>query len=178
MVSWERMDATSLLTLAASTPTRPPVGPLPGLLIAAGLMIILFIAMRKVRQRIAARAQQEMSPRERIEAIRAQAAERDSAEAVMAEMHDLARELAAQLEARAAKLEKLIRDADDRLERLEETDSHPRPVRSAPAVPSTDPLHARVYELADRGLPTVEIAREIDRPTGQVELILALRRTG
>ncbi|MCL4742852.1 MAG: hypothetical protein KJZ54_11705 [Phycisphaerales bacterium] len=172
------MDATSLLTLAASTPTRPPVGPLPGLLIAAGLMIILFIAMRKVQQRIAARTQQEMSPRERIEAIRTQAAERDSAEAVMAEMHDLARELAAQLEARAARLERLIRDADERLVRLEATDAAPRTPQRSPAAPLADPLHTRVYELADRGLPTVEIAREIDRPTGQVELILALRRTG
>ncbi|MCW5776890.1 MAG: hypothetical protein KIS87_10665 [Phycisphaeraceae bacterium] len=172
------MDATSLLMLAAATPARPPVGPLPGLLIAAGLMIILFIAMRKVQQRIAARAQQEMSPRERIEAIRTQAAERDSAEAVMADMHDLARELAAQLEARAAKLEKLLRDADERLARLEAADPTPPDGRRATALPTTDPLHARVYELADRGLPCVEIAREIDRPTGQVELILALRRTG
>lgn len=173
------MDATSLLTLAASTPpARPPVGPLPGLLIAAGLMIILFIAMRKVQQRVAARALQDLAPKERIEAIRTRAAERDSAEAVMAEMHDLARELAAQLEARAAKLEKLIRDADERLNRLEANDSPPRPVRSAPVPTSTDPLHARVYELADRGLPPVEIAREIDRPTGQIELILALRRNG
>ncbi len=173
------MDATSILVLAAATQTRPSVGPLPGLLIAAGLMIILFIAMRKVQQRLAARAQQNLSPRERIDAIRAQAAGRDSAEAVMAEMHDLARELAAQLEARSAKLEKLIRDADERLARLECVEAPPaRPVRSRPQAPATDPRHARVYELADRGLPTVEIAREIDRPTGQVELILALRRTG
>ncbi|HRQ72528.1 MAG TPA: hypothetical protein PLU35_05830 [Phycisphaerales bacterium] len=173
------MDATSLLTLAASTPTRPPVGPLPGLLIAAGLMIILFIVMRKVQQRIAARAQQDMSPRERIDALRTQAAERDSAEAVMAEMHDLARELAAQLEARAAKLEKLIRDADERLSRLDALEApRARSGRQVSPTPTADPLHTRVYELADRGLPTVEIAREIDRPTGQVELILALRRTG
>ena len=39
-----------------------------------------------------------------------------------------------------------------------------------------DPLHQRVHELADQGLDSIEIARRIERPTGQVELILALRR--
>jgi hypothetical protein len=44
------------------------------------------------------------------------------------------------------------------------------------APPRIDPLHQRVHELADQGLDPIEIARRIERPTGQVELILALRR--
>jgi hypothetical protein len=39
-----------------------------------------------------------------------------------------------------------------------------------------DPLHRKVYDLADQGLTPVDIARRIEKPTGQVELILALRR--
>ncbi len=42
-------------------------------------------------------------------------------------------------------------------------------------VGSLDPLHANVYELADRGRSPVEIARYLDEQVGKVELILALR---
>lgn len=38
-----------------------------------------------------------------------------------------------------------------------------------------DPVMRGVYELADRGLAPVEIARELDQHLGAVELILALR---
>jgi hypothetical protein len=41
--------------------------------------------------------------------------------------------------------------------------------------PPADPVTRRVYELADDGLPPVEIARELDEHVGKVELILALR---
>ncbi len=39
-----------------------------------------------------------------------------------------------------------------------------------------DASHQEVYELADGGLSAVDIARKLDKPTGQVELILNLRR--
>jgi hypothetical protein len=41
---------------------------------------------------------------------------------------------------------------------------------------SGDPGIAAVYQLADQGLPAVQIAQRTGRPTGQVELILNLRR--
>jgi hypothetical protein len=39
-----------------------------------------------------------------------------------------------------------------------------------------DPRHAEVYALADQGRSPGEIARSLNRPNGEVELILALRR--
>ncbi|MBI5369419.1 MAG: hypothetical protein HZA54_20465 [Planctomycetes bacterium] len=36
-------------------------------------------------------------------------------------------------------------------------------------------LQRRVYELAERGLSNVEIAREMDRPRGEIELLMHLR---
>lgn len=42
-------------------------------------------------------------------------------------------------------------------------------------LPSVQALHQRVYELADRGFNKAEIARELDRPRGEIELILQLR---
>ena len=61
------------------------------------------------------------------------------------------------------------------------------PVEEAPPVdepsapemtPETppDPRHAEVYALADQGRSPGEIARSLNRPNGEVELILALRR--
>lgn len=106
-------------------------------------------------------------------------------------------------------LEALIRDADDRLRRLEAARSaiatgtaaghaldepafekrRAEPARSTPGQALTparalapsfdaeahDPIHRQVFELADRGMGSLDIARTLGQPTGQVELILALR---
>jgi hypothetical protein len=39
-----------------------------------------------------------------------------------------------------------------------------------------DPRHALVYALADQGRSFKDIAQELNRPSGEIELILALRR--
>lgn len=58
--------------------------------------------------------------------------------------------------------------------------SRPTPQRRAmqePHAPScADPMANRVYELADSGLSSVEIASALHEHTGKIELILALRR--
>jgi hypothetical protein len=104
----------------------------------------------------------------------------------MADAEELTRRLAAILDNKAARLEVLIQQADERVRRLERSATGPGPkperspdrVRTAEPEPRdpVDPFHRKVYELADQGLTPVDIARKIDRPTGQVELILALRR--
>jgi hypothetical protein len=35
--------------------------------------------------------------------------------------------------------------------------------------------HGRIFELADGGLTTVEVAREVGQTPGEIELILSLR---
>lgn len=53
------------------------------------------------------------------------------------------------------------------------------PARTAEAPPPpSDPVHRRVWALADDGMPTLEIARSLNQPIGQVELILNLRKSG
>jgi hypothetical protein len=49
------------------------------------------------------------------------------------------------------------------------------PVAPPPPSDRTDPRHERIYALADQGLSPRDIARELGRPTGEIELILALR---
>ncbi len=112
----------------------------------------------------------------------------------MTDAEELTRRLAAVLDNRAAKIEILIEQADARLAALEAAEARaPLPVRpregvrrrgregsvhaqESPASLAMDPLHRKVYDLADQGLTPVDIARKIEKPTGQVELILALRR--
>ncbi len=91
--------------------------------------------------------------------------------------------------------EKLAADSAEKLARLDRALARLESARAQPAEPprppqpastlepkrplmstfDDDPLHREVYTLSDHGLPTVEIARRLERPTGQIELILALR---
>jgi len=116
---------------------------------------------------------------------------RRDAEQVIIELDQLARQVHGRLDTRFAKLEAVIRDADERIDRLS------RLVRKvdgglgvdvtvddqAAADPaSTDAKNAEnrydaVYRLADGGLAAIDIAREVGTTTGEVELILSLRKT-
>lgn len=100
----------------------------------------------------------------------------------------LTRELIDELEARAERLERLIERAETTIAELRESEkreaTRPSPViaeakmRPVPTPePSmfNDPVHREVYAMADDGLGPVDIARKLQMPTGQVELILNLR---
>jgi hypothetical protein len=51
----------------------------------------------------------------------------------------------------------------------------PTPLPPAPGEEPVDPVTRCVYELADKGLEPMAIARQLDQHIGKVELILALR---
>ena len=113
---------------------------------------------------------------------------------LMVEMLETARQMTAQLDTRAARLEALIRDADVRLAQLKSPApgaaaadqpgaTAPEAAAEAPAPPAAsedvetppDPRHAEIWALADEGQSPNEIARRLNRPNGEVELILAIR---
>ena len=171
----------------AATDRGNPV--LAGLLMATGVLIITVVMMMRlwrIRRRNAANAGVPVT--ERITKIK-----RDNAadgvgrmEAVMVEMQELTRVCAAQVENRVARLEMLLREADERIAQLTALEENaetsrpaPPPARPTPVVrPSigSDELSQRVYALADSGLGSADIARELTEHTGKVELILALRQ--
>lgn len=97
---------------------------------------------------------------------------------LLVELQDLSRKISAEIDTRFAKLEAAIRDADRRiavLHRLSRETGHDRtPVSSADL--HEDARHAVVYELADAGFTPVDIARELGKTPGEVELIINLRR--
>jgi len=111
---------------------------------------------------------------------------------LLVELSEMARKISSQLDTRAAKLEALIKEADEKIATLKSIDS-PKPAppprmrltsdipedepSSTPALnfEPPDPRYEQVYMLADQGRTAIEIARKLDRPSGEIELILALR---
>lgn len=149
-----------------------------GVSLATWMMVRMLIRRRK---RISIT---DGPPHERLEAIRVQARKREQLHAFGADVHELVQRLATQLDNKAARMEQLLRDADERirkLERMQRIDRNRTPVDTEHASGDTignepDPVTNRVYELADQGEKPVEIARQVNQHVGQVELILALRR--
>jgi hypothetical protein len=104
---------------------------------------------------------------------------------VLVEMSDMARQISAQIDTRAAKLEELIRQADERIAAMKSqpagfSGTPPATPDPAPAQPQQAPIvdarHAQIYALADLGHSSRDIAQQLNRPSGEIELILALRR--
>ncbi len=118
---------------------------------------------------------------------------------LLVELSEMARQITAQLDTRTTKLAMMIDDADEKAAMLQRMIDDCRtalstpPPTLAPTPPSdvtthtfeegpslalanaADARHQQVYELADQGESASDIARHIDRPRGEVELILALR---
>jgi len=114
---------------------------------------------------------------------------------LLIELAEMSRQITAQLDTRAAKLEALIKEADEKAAELKSLMTKqgqspeattPPPSRSRLVEPDDeaaaplhfeppDPRYEQVYMLADQGRSPVEIARKLDRPSGEIELILALR---
>lgn len=144
-------------------------------LLAAGTALAVFVLLRSLRKR-AARQRASGTPRERIDRIQTEAAARRLTESYSADAVELTERLAAVLDAKAAAIEKLLEDADRAVARLKR---HVASARSTPqslvADPETDPSHRQIHELADQGLGPIQIARTLNKPIGQVELVLALR---
>jgi hypothetical protein len=132
----------------------------------------------------------------RIGLAQQRAIERDM-QNLLLEYEKMIRNMTAGVDTRAAKLEVLIKEADEKLAALRAAgaggeNGSTTPSSPAPTVPDVvgeprsletrevqpsgpDPRHAEVYALADQGLSAREVARRLGRPNGEIELILALR---
>ena len=109
-------------------------------------------------------------------------------ESLLVELSEMARQISAQLDTRSQKLELLIQEADAKIAEMERaragatgptsSDHQTWSTHSEPPPAETDvidPRHQEIYTLADQGTSAPDIARQLDRPRGEVELILALR---
>lgn len=156
--------------------------------ILLGLVMVttsLLIGIRRKRRAAGSR----VTAREQLERYKEKAAVRDDLQSVMVEVEQLAKRLSAQLDARAIAVERLIDEAEAKIQRLEQLTRERQPP-APPADPvkppaeadppdagPTDELTRSVYALADEGAAAPEIARQLGEHVGKVELILALRAT-
>lgn len=174
--------------------------------IAVGVLTIVYVVfVRPLRKKKDPLARPTRDPGAQL--ARQRSVERDMSN-LLVELSEMTRQLTAQLDTRSAKLEVLLREADEKLAALRAEaggssegvgrhelplrhsvdrgfhtpaeDHHDRLLLSDTAVSSTslveiDRRHAAIYELADEGHNAHEIARQLDRPSGEIELILALR---
>jgi hypothetical protein len=104
---------------------------------------------------------------------------------LLVELEQMARQMTAQLDTRSRKLELLIKEADQKIAVLQgaaqltammtDGSAPGEPAPELPILPLPDSRHAEVYELADAGQSARQIAQQLGRPHGEIELILALR---
>jgi hypothetical protein len=154
--------------------------------VATLALLWLVSSMRRQRQRSAAR---NAAPTPPGPPPGATAGVRRDLDFLLVELQELSRRISAQIDTRFAKLEAAMRDADRRIAALNrlsrETPTQPvseprttiaQPTQVPSATTVTDPRHSVIYELADAGFSPVDIARDLGRTPGEVELILNLRR--
>lgn len=150
-------------------------------LICAGGLTLLYIAMRPFKKR-----NKDPLARATSAGLAGQREVERQMTDLLVELEQMARQMTAQLDTRAGKLELLIKEADEKIALLQgpgraslaepmailPTDTAP----GMPAVSAADPRHVEVYDLADSGQSARQIAQQLGRPYGEIELILALRQ--
>ncbi len=184
------MDVTAMITI----PPIVALGPLAATsqsvsttqvgLLVGGIVVLLLVTARHRRSKSSANQAVMRSDRQRTKAPGSTTL--NEVEAVMGQLDQLSRQIHAKIDLKLATLQKLIRDADQRIELLsrQERSSNQSPTLDVElesespqraAVFEADP-HDAVYRLADSGYTSLQIARELARHTGEIELILSLRR--
>lgn len=180
-----------MLQVLAIKPSEDPTAYIAMLL---GGMVLIYLGVLRPMMRKRKDPLEQPSPR--AAGLGQQRALEREMQHVLVEYEQMIRNMTAGLDTRAAKLELLIREADEKLAALRAANagSGPTTLRMTPIEPVSasaaaedvmapareaptepDPRHAEVYALADEGLSPREVARRLGRPNGEIELILALR---
>lgn len=163
-------------------------GWLPSMMMVGGVALATLLIIVNMRKRGGRGVR--LSPREKIEQTKQTHAMRGDLRQMMVELEELTRRFSAQLDAKSIKIEKLMEEADQKIARLELlrgdatppaplAEPRPEPAPEAQAITSgapVDPLASRIYQLADSGQSSVQIAKRLDEQIGKIELILALRQ--
>jgi hypothetical protein len=170
---WGGVTATQAMLLAAAV---------------TGLAVVLLSTLQRRRRLSRSRTTFRNEPQGR---WRPEAGSRREIEQIMSELDQLARQIHGQIDARLARLESMLHEADERIGQLsrlsrngtdgrsfdvtlDEPATEAEPVTQTPA--PINSAREAIYRLADGGLPAPAIAQRVGRTTGEVELILSLRR--
>lgn len=167
------------------------------MLVGAGVFFLIcsLLMMSRTRRRIAQNKKNEQMAKTQRFAQQASPRGRDfhdNINELMAELADLARQVNGQLDTRMAKLEILLRQADETIQRLAQAQNYilpsgngdrsdssrvtsPKEEWKPPRNPLLDnPIHKQALELFANKLTPLQIAQKMGRPVGEIELILSL----
>lgn len=136
----------------------------------AVILIAIFLLLRRPRRSVSSGTGQRKPPA----SLSAEERIRRDLDALMVELQELSRRTNAEIDTRFAKIEVVIRDADQRIATLNRL-TRKGGKKSAEAPDEPDLRHQIVYELADAGMNPIQIAKELGKTPGEVELILNLR---
>lgn len=149
-------------------------------LVCAAILTVLYVVMRPFKNK----RKDPLKPRANPSLAGQREVERQMTD-LLVELEQMARQMTAQLDTRTRKLELLIKEADQKIAMLQGAAQNApalvdgsSPMESAaelPPVPLPDSRHSEVYDLADTGQSARQIAQQLGRPQGEIELILALR---
>ncbi len=182
------------------------------ILLCVAAMATMYVMYRSRRRWKDPLSPKKIVPSAALSPAQQRAVERQMQE-LLVELSEMSRQITGQLDTRAAKLEILIRQADERIAKMsgvekidtpsavvtgsaaavsvpdgapansgESTAASDAPQSTAPIdgegqdeIVQTPSSHRAVYLLADEGKSLRQIADQLERPYGEIELILALR---
>ena len=207
---------SQILALAEETTPKAPTGlQLTDIAWLAAVVVVAYIMLRTTWKRIAkSRKHNEMPVRQRVsQNIRSQTAISDQLHELMAALADLSRQINGQIDTRLAKLEILLKQADQKIAQLENSagdkEDNPDQLSADNAQDSikniaekfqhfqpnltpdqqnntntndTPPLpepqlseeSQNILDMSKKGMSKLAIAKKLNRPIGEIELILAL----
>jgi hypothetical protein len=150
---------------------------LPYLLMVVGTALAGVFVMQSLRRRQPA---EKITPHEKLDRARQVTGTSTDLRQMMIELEELTRRLGEELDSKSGRLQKLLHDAERAIAELEKhRKASPRVIpskRFEEEAGPQDPLMSKVYQMADGGVPSIEIAKQLHEQIGKVELILALRQ--
>lgn len=143
-----------------------------GALIAFGAAFVIAALLLMAMRRRPPSGRPGVFDRDQQEQVREQMAR------LLADIQDLSREQIARLDTKIRMLQQLLADADARIRELRSLMERSGPGGPPPPPRPSNPLHDRVYALADGGKSIMDIGVETGLERGEIELILGLRKVG
>ena len=181
---------SQLAPLAAADAAPRQSDPIALIAIALGAMILVYFTVLRPRARKANKPDPLATPPSQRQSLAGERAAERQMQMLLVELEQMSRQMSAQLDTKAARLDALIREADAKISALNAGLAKAKSGRLVDGLvagtlgPAAESglaalaRHKEIYDLADAGESSRAIAGKLKRPTGEVELILALRGTG
>jgi len=182
------MTTTWFILAEGATGAKSPFGGAEIFLVLLMLVVVFSMLWAARRKSNRPKFDREQFQRAEFSAMKSRQGVAGDLQELIIELEELSRRINAQIDTKFAKLEATIRHADERIEILRQltqqaggtggldvTVDDTTSESPAPGTLVSDPKRARVYALADADKSSIEIAQETGIPTGEIELILALR---